>query len=392
MEDQQIKNLLDQVLAINTKYEKISELSGENFNLFRVLKLEASEVRLHSAFLGELLNPKGSHGQKDIFLKLFFEKFKFKDNNFDTSTAYLEIERHTGFLNEEGTEGGRIDIILEDQKHNHIIIENKIYAGDQKNQIFRYFQYSPKADLFYLTPNGREPSEGSKRELKIDEGFKCLSYEIDIIEWLQLCRKEVVTHPIIRETITQYINLIKHFINQTTNDAMKQELSTLIISNLEASFLISNNIPSAQIQLLEKLKIDVKDIAKELKIIPHFYANLNKRYTGFHFSKNEWERAHIVFQFTDFGKSALKYGVCTKEDPEEKPVPVDLRKAVANRFGTNSTSNNNWWLYDQNMPEPFNKNWHRSPEPWLDLNNGRLKEIIKQKVSDMLLSIGDLNL
>ena len=40
MEEQNIKNLLNQVLAINKRYEKINELSGENFNLFKVLKMQ----------------------------------------------------------------------------------------------------------------------------------------------------------------------------------------------------------------------------------------------------------------------------------------------------------------------------------------------------------------
>ena len=71
MEIHQLKSLLDQVNAITAKYRKINDLTGENFNVFRILKLESSEVRMHSAFIAELLNPHGSHGQRDVFLKLF---------------------------------------------------------------------------------------------------------------------------------------------------------------------------------------------------------------------------------------------------------------------------------------------------------------------------------
>src|SRR5688500_17218697 len=74
-----INNLLQQIIAINKKYEGIADITGENFNIFRILKVDSNEVRTHSAFLAELLNPKGSHGQKDVFLKLFIEYFNIKE-------------------------------------------------------------------------------------------------------------------------------------------------------------------------------------------------------------------------------------------------------------------------------------------------------------------------
>jgi len=70
MEIYQFQNLLYQVNAITAKYKKVIDLTGENFNIFRILKVESSEVKTHSAFIAELLNPNGSHGQKDTFLKL----------------------------------------------------------------------------------------------------------------------------------------------------------------------------------------------------------------------------------------------------------------------------------------------------------------------------------
>lgn len=41
------------------------------FNLFRVLRLENDEVRLHSRLLGHFLDPRGSHGQRPLFLDTF---------------------------------------------------------------------------------------------------------------------------------------------------------------------------------------------------------------------------------------------------------------------------------------------------------------------------------
>lgn len=74
MENQNITHLLSHISVICRKYEEIAEITGENFNVFKVLGLTTNEVRTHSAFLAELLNPKGSHGCKDVFLKLFVEE------------------------------------------------------------------------------------------------------------------------------------------------------------------------------------------------------------------------------------------------------------------------------------------------------------------------------
>jgi hypothetical protein len=77
---QVIQNLLSQVGAISKKYEELAKVTGENFNVFRVLKIHSDEVRMHSALLGELLNPQGSHGQNDVFLKLFIEQYNKADS------------------------------------------------------------------------------------------------------------------------------------------------------------------------------------------------------------------------------------------------------------------------------------------------------------------------
>ena len=46
---------------------------GEFFNIFNVIGLSSEEVRLHSAFIAELLNPQGSHGVGNLFLKEFLK-------------------------------------------------------------------------------------------------------------------------------------------------------------------------------------------------------------------------------------------------------------------------------------------------------------------------------
>lgn len=219
--------------------KKIAQITGENFNVFRIVGMETSEVHTHSAFLGELLNPKGAHGQGSIFLKLFLaapvksidEKASTAQliRDFHAETARLELEVYIGQIDAEYTEGGRIDIVLTDQRGRHIFIENKINARDQKNQMLRYNRHDPKAALFYLTLSGESPSKDSLG----NGGFEvhAISYQKDILQWLIQCRKESAMLPSVREALTQYVELIRFLTNQTAMKTMKEEIKALILKS-----------------------------------------------------------------------------------------------------------------------------------------------------------------
>jgi len=56
--------------------DKLAAATGENFNVFKILGVEAYEVGTHSAFLSELLSPQGTHGQGSTFLKLFLHHYQ----------------------------------------------------------------------------------------------------------------------------------------------------------------------------------------------------------------------------------------------------------------------------------------------------------------------------
>ena len=231
-EEKDLQSLLSQVEAIRNKYDQITEITGEKFNIFSILGLQDNEVRLHSNLLNELLNPKGRHGQKDKFLILFIDLInsKIKDEiiieksknissqkiiSFNTEQAISRVEINAGKINKDTSEGGRVDIIVNDNNRHGIIIENKVWAGDQEEQLLRYHNYGEivysSFHLIYLTIDGREPTEFSTKRSLSTEQYLCLSYEEDIILWLEQCRKECSQLPIIRETITQYINQLNNY-------------------------------------------------------------------------------------------------------------------------------------------------------------------------------------
>jgi len=249
MKVRDIKTLLENVGHISKHYREIARLTGEEYNIFRTIGLQSAEVRLHSAILSDFLNPLGSHGQSDLFLRVFVNQQGITD--FDTKTAIAEYEKYIGFINSDYTEGGRIDILIRDQNKKHIIIENKIYAGDQKNQLLRYYNFDRKAHLFYLTLYGYEPSDYSTNGEIPEKHCRVISYNHDIIGWLEECKKEAVSLPIIRETIVQYSNLLKQLTKQTTREKMKDEIKKLIFNNLDYIDSIEDCSSVIQITVIE---------------------------------------------------------------------------------------------------------------------------------------------
>lgn len=239
-----IQNLLAQVNLINKKYEEIAKITGENFNIFSVLRLESDEVRLHSRLIGELLNPKGRHGQNELFLKLFISTIGLEDQYQleQIKNATVIVEENIGNIPDDYSKGGRIDLIIKfPSNRKEIVIENKIYAGDQFNQLGRYFAQYPHANIIYLTPQKKEPTKESLGENLKLENVICLTYQIEIKNWLEACIEKSASIPLLRETITQYLNLIKHITHQSSNKIKEMEIETILL-NSEESFKSAEKI------------------------------------------------------------------------------------------------------------------------------------------------------
>lgn len=274
---EKVEQLLRQVQTIDDAYKIVKKNTGEDFNLFQILGMETAEVKTHSKFLAELLNPKGSHLQGDIFLKLFVEylnKDICEDGNIlldekskinlNSEKSNVQIEKHIGRITE--SEGGRIDITIVDSENKLICIENKIYAGEQDKQLLRYKNFGDKfteCHLLFLTLYGNRCST-----LKEEDGIAySISYKKHIVEWLELCKKEAVNLPILRETIGQYINLVKKLTHQTTNKKMEKDIIDLLLksnSYFESAKIVSDAISTIDYNLNKKLD-DLVNLATEQK-------------------------------------------------------------------------------------------------------------------------------
>lgn len=380
-------------LQVEEKYQQKYQC-GEFFNIFSVLGVQSDETRTHSAFIAELLNPKGSHGCGSLFLRAFANSFlqELSIDSDNLEKAEVKTEKFIGIKNEEQTEGGRIDIFITIGKL-CIIIENKIYASDQYNQLLRYKEYAKKQEhkIFYLTLSGHDASESStSSQLKVNEDYYLLSYKENILEWLDTCNKEAANRPLVRETIAQYINLIKELTNQNYMEEKEilidkiSEDKNKVLALLELPN-ISNNVLN---RVLNKILLEqVKNIAKELSLDASKVKeqNWSKKYEGqFILKKNEWENFCICFEFLSDDLKNFNYGIKYQLE-KYKHSQEETKNEINNRLG----GDNNEWYASRKLFEPHDWNNAETIEMLYDDTIG-LK--IKEKIKEILEKIDGMNL
>ncbi len=249
-----IKMLIDKSKKVIDKIEKKEQTTGENFNIFQTLNLATDEVRI-SSLIAEFLNPLGSHKQGNKYLNIFLDLLFGKNPNFvNEKFTKEEILKDARVFTEQfhivENVGSRIDIIIENDQY-AIVIENKIEAGDQDNQLWRYWQSkkNKKIIIVYLTKNGNIPIEDKKTPntytLKSPKDnsslsksqITCLSYYGDILEWLINCNDNNPKNlGIIME---QFIQNIRKITNQVDKN-MENELIDLLLK--DDNFKIANEI------------------------------------------------------------------------------------------------------------------------------------------------------
>ncbi len=308
---QSIQYLLSSVSEINKKYEEIASITGENFNIFKVLNLQSDEVRLHSRLLGELLNPHGSHGKNELFLELFLSTLNLNSEytQEEIKNATVIVEENIGNISDDYSKGGRIDLVIKFLGNKEIVIENKIGAGDQFNQLGRYHEQYHNAHILYLTPLEKKPSKESLGEKLKLEQVKCITYRNEIKKWIELCHEKTSNFPMLRETITQYIFLIKHITNQTMNEEMEKEIVKKIISSQEmmnAAEIIYNNFGGAKIEIMKSFGEKIRDKFPNLICDP-FPGDDND--VEFHFYNRKWSNVKIRIRLitNEYARISIRY-------------------------------------------------------------------------------------
>lgn len=366
-----IKNLLNQIQIITNKNDEILDATGARFNMFKICGVNHYE-NTHSAIIAEFLNPNGTHGLNSKLLKEFIELFV--EENLKNS---FNLEK-TKVFTEYSTLYGRIDILIEDDS-NAIIIENKLYAIDQYEQLNRYNSYAQKYknhQIFYLTLFGSEASEHSGK----DVNYTCLSYEKQIVEWLEKSVAIAVHFPMVRETINQYVNHLKTLTNQDMDTKNKEELVKMIISEpnyIRSASEVHQVWEACKKGIINQLVPRLQEIALKLNLQLYIGENLGLNATGFWFKKTEWDYS-ILFWF-DQNYERLSVGVDDWMLPGELKCPEDKKNRL------------NEFLKDFTIHKPINHNWMWGTifDAWSDCQWEDVAKVIPKEIEGITIKILD---
>lgn len=187
-----MKSFKSKIVKIVEKYN-CKDFDG--YNIFRVLKLTNNEVKTQSRIIADLLNPTSKfHNQGKDFLNLFL-KIVLNDENFlldyEVHVEY-DLRKKEALILDDSNVFGRIDIFLEENNSSKaILIENKVYAKDQKNQLERYYKFCSKKygdsknfKIIYINQFG---NEYKTKDEELKKQIVTIGYNTEINEWLEAC-------------------------------------------------------------------------------------------------------------------------------------------------------------------------------------------------------------
>lgn len=336
-----IQNLLNLVGIIVKKNNEILDATGARFNMFKIVGVNHYE-NTHSAIITEFLNPKGSHGLKHRLLEIFINSI-FKENPFEFDSVNASIKT------EAPTKDGRIDILIEDGKNKAIILENKVYANDQKEQLKRYNEFAIEKyglsnyKILYLTLLGSEAS------LQSAEGVEYIqiSYKNEIIEWLENSVSISSRFPLVRETIIQYINHLKQLTNQDMDMKNQEEIVDILSKpeNIVSALKISASIQRTKLKIVTDM---VKKIANDHALKYEIYEDAN----CFGFLKDNWKQGAGIW----FGENNNKtyYAIKTPEAQNGNAIPktridelFEQMEIPYDPYGYGFIFNDNWKINEQ---------------------------------------------
>ena len=172
IEDELVLKELYSNLINDEDFDRL-ELGLNQPNIFEILRISKTEIR-HSNFLSWLLNPKGSHGIGEVFLKKFLREIFSSEKS--TDIDQIEVNKIDYSNVEILREWKHIDllIIVDDIV---ISIENKVHSKEHSNQLVRYRkiiedEFPDKRKSFvYLNPEGVESEQESDVYIQLSYDF-----------------------------------------------------------------------------------------------------------------------------------------------------------------------------------------------------------------------------
>lgn len=366
-EQMTINELLNEVKQIQQKYEEQSRCTGACFNIFSIAHIEHDEITI-CRVLKELIDPKGSHYQGAVYLRLFLKHVLKLDE-----ALYADVNLDKTVVEREKLIAGnrRIDIFIEIPGRISIPIEVKLYAGDQDAQCSDYYRYAKYFDgepvMYYLTLDGHRPSPASMGNLPA-KSVRTISFGSEILDWLSECLRapETIRLAPIREIIMQLMDTLRKLTNQM-EDKMETEIINLLLQskeNMKNADLIAEAAGKASQKILDQY---FREISKRIE---EKYPWLEKSFELDDFEEEEYAPTGIWYRAKHLadGKHSIALNVTYDQwiyagfdvlDSDDNQIQYTKHFSQEELVGGNWKKNEYWpaWKYiceDKNSRPNFN--------------------------------------
>lgn len=413
MNESKIIDFFEDMKIFKEKQTKQKQRGLNDYNLLTTILNAHDEVRLHSRVIGSFLDINGLHYQGSLFLEKFLSILDIKDFEFDIDNSKLVLEYNN------------IDLYLTDGQK-HIIIENKVYADDQENQIQRYIELIQNENetlevndilVIYLSINRQKPSIYSLDHLTIKDNYICkdekeltlfknINYHTEIIDWLKLCLNEIQNITNLNESILQYLSVVEKITNKYKGKVMEIKDFLLEEDNLKLVTELETPIKDAKAQIQYKFWMSLQE---SLNSKQHVFDFVNSKfeeiviedYTKNYYNSNKNNRCYglkkDLFEIDDNHKVCfyieidwrIYYGFTISENGKRKEIPENQKiKEILNK--TLNKENSKWKSpnnYNQKLfiswkllDNELNFNSFKPPKIF-DLNKKSKRDIIIEEIA-----------
>ena len=369
----------------NANNEKLKQ--GENFNIFSILNIENKEESTHCRFLYELLSPYGSHYQNDLFLKMFFKLVLEKEYPAHNNPPIVRREFNI-------TDKSRVDLMIDNSDFCYII-EVKINAGEQSNQILRYSEWAENEyenyHIFFLTKTGYLPETAGNYLEK--QKVTPIAFNGRILNWLDECYGECQKRQLsaICDAISQYQNLLKKITSEEYN-AMEKLVDHISSSaeNFECALEIERQLPNVQGKKMAEVFNAIRQYIENNypysflvenyseSSIDYYIRGKSCSYPSVNFILKENEESYYVLSIEVEWKLFIgisKFG----KDKKKCMFESEELKTISAKIGGNSKSEQ--WAYWEYLPSNKNQiDFHEKNAEYKKLYNPQEFAVILESV------------
>jgi hypothetical protein len=369
-----LEDLLRHVsVALHARVQAERVLSRELAPDFRLYEYFRSDEYALSRILADLVDVRGKHGQRALFLKSFLSLIDAPEWALPESLESVTQEYRT-------PQGRRLDLFLR-FSDGSIGIENKPWAADGENQLQDYAialseveQQRGKDHWYLVYLSNTDPGEHSISQERLESylgerKFKHLGFDA-VESWLSDCALRI--RPANLKVFLEGVVLwVRERVNGRLDMSDTNEIKDVLFQSehqLEAGLAIAGAWREIAMQLMHTLKEALEERNHEQELTVNWVEReAVKEEAGFDFILADQSDVRVGFRFEYAGFHHFYFGLMAHQNPDEERRK-QLHEAISQEFGMTGevTPWWIWWMSAKRYPmlgERYDS-WSSSHHPW----------------------------